>query len=162
MNLFTNAASDEEKLQIIKRYHWLPDEREIYVLHCHLNASINTDTEFHARRITLQWERICSSLTRQPTIWRRVPIRSNTSPLWHHGPRFPHYTGQHQHSHISRWPYGFCMCTPMVQDQTHTSRTHPTLYWPQTSQIPEPAPILSHRKGTWHNISTPTYRLECP
>ena len=54
MSLFSNAFNDEERLRIIHRYYWLPHHREIYMLYCHLNAIEDSQTDIHAKRITLQ------------------------------------------------------------------------------------------------------------
>ena len=54
MSLFSKAPNDEERLRIIHRYYWLPHHREIYLLYCHLNATEDSHTDIHAKRITLQ------------------------------------------------------------------------------------------------------------
>ena len=54
MKLFSSATTSEERLRIIKRYYWLPHHREIYILYCHLNATEDSHTDHHAKRITLQ------------------------------------------------------------------------------------------------------------
>ena len=54
MTLFSEADSEEDELRIINRYYWLPHHREIYMLYCHLNATKNSHTDIHAKRITLQ------------------------------------------------------------------------------------------------------------
>ena len=54
MSLFSEADSNEDKLRIINRYYWLPHHRKIYMLYRHLNATENSHTDIHAKRITLQ------------------------------------------------------------------------------------------------------------
>ena len=54
MKLFFRATTDTVKLEILKRYYWLPHHREIYMLHRYLDAPADSDIEYRARRITLQ------------------------------------------------------------------------------------------------------------
>ena len=54
MSLFFKATDDEERLRIIHRYHYLPQHNEIYMLYCYLQATEDSHTDIHAKRISLQ------------------------------------------------------------------------------------------------------------
>ena len=54
MSLFFAATNDEERSRIIHRYYWLPHHHEICILYCYLQATEDSYTNIHAKRISLQ------------------------------------------------------------------------------------------------------------